>query len=470
MKLAAIFEAVQPPQQAMRQVSNQELVNLLGKGKLNALMRHPWFQEISNYEKAYKYGVTSWGGIEVEVYAFFRQQHTTPEGKIRPELMMRFTFMYNGTKVHQVSKYYRAKEPDEMEKRYGSSAGWKHLKDWKAVEEAVNEGGWDTTATQSTVVTPSVVKKALVVAQKFATDFNQWLIQQGHEEQIKIGHPLGSSAYHDVDPEDKVYGDIDLQIIVPDMEGTHTSMQNQWNQWQQQFVEAVQPEYVLLDGESKPGHPICKIGPEQYVQIDFIWHIQRNADWGRYRATPERGLKGLLNGNMFSVLGSLLDMSIQHAGVQLKVNDQGEHVPFTSRKNTSVQTISSSPTSFIVDILYYIASQAGIDRKQVKLDPQLKSHPGVNTKEVKVAFLAEGVKGLAKSFALNNLYGKGVLKKYQSADEFLQAFMQEYSTKVQNEIASKKRDKASTPEAIARAEHDRQVIQQGLETVMSYFH
>lgn len=338
------------------------------------------------------------------------------------------------------------------------------------VEQYLQAGGWDTVATQSTVVTPSVVKKALGVVQKFATDFNQWLIQQGHAEQIKIGHPLGSSAYHDVDPEDTVYGDIDLQIIVPDMDGIHSAMQNQWNQWQQQFVDSVQPEYVLLGGESKPGHPIVKIGPDQYVQVDFIWHIQRNADWGRYRTTPERGLKGLLNGNMFSVLGALLDMSIQHAGVQLKVNNQGEHVTFSTRKNTTVQTISSSPTTFIVDILYYIASQAGIDRKSVKIDPQLKSHPGVNTNEVKIAFLAAGIKGLAKSFALNDLYGNGLLDQYHSADEFLQAFVHEYKSKVEIEITSKKRDKASTPEAIARADHDRQVIQQGLETVISYFH
>jgi len=469
VKLTAIFEAVTPPNQEMRQVSNQELMQLLGKGRVNAMARHPWFQRYSNYEKAYKYGVTSYGAIHVEMYAFMRSQHTTPEGKIRPLNMVTFTFWHNGRKVIQANEYYRDKEPSDMEQRYGPSAGWKHMKTWKDVEENINEGGWDTAATQSTVVTPQIVKKALTVIQKFATDFNEWLIKQGIEDQIQIGHPLGSSAYHDVDPDDKVYGDIDLQVIVPDMDGVHSAMQNQWNDRQQQFVETVAPEYVLLGGESKPGHPIVKIGPDQYVQVDFIWHIKRNADWGRYRATPERGLKGLLNGNMFSVLGALLDMSIQHAGVQLKVNDRGEHVSFSTRKNTSVQTISSSPTTFIVDILHYVASQAGLDRKQVRIDPQLKSHPGVNTKDIKIAFLAEGIIGLAKSFELNDLYGKGILSEYHSAEEFIAAFKHEYSTKVEVEISSKKRDKAATPEAIARAEHDRHAIQQGLQTVMSYF-
>lgn len=336
-------------------------------------------------------------------------------------------------------------------------------------KQYLQNGGWDSTATQGTVVTPAVVKQALVVANKFVDDFNRWLIKQGIEDQVKVGHPLGSSAYHDVDPEDKVYGDIDLQIIVPDMDGSHSAMQGQWNDRQAQFVNEVHPAYVLLGGESKPGHPICKIGPEQYVQIDFIWHVEKNAEWGRYRTTPERGLKGLLNGNMFSVLGSLLDMSIQHAGVQLKVSPEGKQVPFSNRKNATLQTITTSPSTFILDILYYIAAQAGIDHADIKVAPQLKSYPGVQMSEVKIRALADGIKGLAISFAVNDLYGRGILERYSSAENFIQAFVETYRAKVQNEIASKKRDKAATPDAIARADHDREVIQQGLDTVLSYF-
>jgi hypothetical protein len=485
MKLHQVIEAARPTaEKPMTQCTDRDLTGLLGKGKLNAMARHPWFQQYRNYERAYKHGVSKAGFTEVEVYFYFSGIHKTETGKIRPELMLKFTFSYSGTKVIQVSKYHRDKAPNDMEQKYGPSAGWKHLTDWAKTEDAVEaawdkhwkdkdnvkEGGWDTTATQSTVVTPAVVKRALVVAQKFITDFNQWLTNNGHEEQARVGHPLGSSAYHDVDAEDKVYGDIDLQIVVPDMEGTHSSMQGQWNKWQDQFLQDTQPEYVLMDvGESKPGHPICKIGPDQYVQIDFIWHIERNAEWGRYRATPERGLKGLLNGNMFSVLGSLLDMSIQHAGVQLKVSAEGKQVSFATRKDTTLKTISSSPTTFILDILYYVADQSGLDRKQVKVASQLKSHPGVQTSEVKVQVLAQGIQGLAQSFELNRLYGKGILSAYDSIASFLHSFTDAYSTKVKNEIASAKRDKASTPEAIARADHDRQVIQQGLDTVLSYF-
>ena len=70
------------------------------------------------------------------------------------------------------------------------------------------------------------------------------------------------------------------------------------------------------------------------------------ADWGAARVTPERGVKGLLFGKMFSVFGDLLDMSIQHAGVQIKVSN-GQRVPFSKRKDTETVTITTNPNTYI---------------------------------------------------------------------------------------------------------------------------
>jgi hypothetical protein len=132
-------EAVATP---MKQCTAQDLQKLLGKGKLSALVKNPWFQEFRNYEHAFKYGVNGSGFTQVEVYPFFRQTHTTAEGKIRPLIMLQFTFSYSGRKVIQVEKYYREKEPDENEKRMGPSAGWKHFASWVKQEDAV-EQAWD---------------------------------------------------------------------------------------------------------------------------------------------------------------------------------------------------------------------------------------------------------------------------------------------------------------------------------------
>ena len=67
------------------------------------------------------------------------------------------------------------------------------------------------------------------------------------------------------------------------------------------------------------------------------------------------------------------------------------------------------------------------------------------------------------------MFGHGDLANFASAQDFLQKFLQRYDEKAQIDIAGKKRDKASTPEAVARAKQDRQKIQQGLDTVKGYF-
>ena len=118
-----------------RQISDKELVSVLGKGRLNSVMKNPFFATYSNYERAYKYGVSAAGFNWLEVYFFFSSVHKTPEGKIRPEIMVKFVFAYTGSGIINAHKYTRSKEPNEMEAKYGPSAGWKHLSDWKKVQE-----------------------------------------------------------------------------------------------------------------------------------------------------------------------------------------------------------------------------------------------------------------------------------------------------------------------------------------------
>ena len=58
------------------------------------------------------------------------------------------------------------------------------------------EGGWETTATQSTVITPAITKVALgVMKNQFIPDLNKFLATQGIEP-IEMGHPTGSSAHY----------------------------------------------------------------------------------------------------------------------------------------------------------------------------------------------------------------------------------------------------------------------------------
>ena len=80
-----------------------------------------------------------------------------------------------------------------------------------------------------------------------------------------------------------------------------------------------------------------------------------------------------------------------------------------------------------------------------------------------------GVKAFAASAEANNMFGQGDLKNFSGADDFLNKFWQRYQDKAMVDVQGKKRDKAQTPAAIARAESDKQKILQGLETVQGYF-
>jgi hypothetical protein len=336
------------------------------------------------------------------------------------------------------------------------------------ISDIITEGGWDTTLTQGTVLHPKIVAVALQVVDRFVADFNKFAQVQGMGV-IKRGRPTGSSAYHEQDAAehpDKIYGDIDLQMIAPEVEGvTYGQFTSYWNKVSSDFVQAGHAPYVDTT-ESKPGHPIFKVGANDYVQIDFMWHPERLANWGATRVTPERGVKGLLTGNMYSVLGELLDISIQHAGVQLKVVD-GQHVPFSKHKGTEVRTITTNPATFIYDLFVYQARELGI--KRPRIDALLKQFPGNDINDVKISKLVKGVKGFALSAELNKMFGQGDFTNYSSADDFINKFWQRYEEKAQIDIAGKKRDKAQTPAAQARAEQDRLKIQQGLDMVKGLF-
>lgn len=336
------------------------------------------------------------------------------------------------------------------------------------IRDFISEGGWDSTVTQGTVIKPAVVKAALSVVQQFVKDFNMWLEPQGLGP-VQMGTPTGSSAYHERDQlndPDKVYGDVDLQMIAPPVEGlSYGQFTTYWNKLADEFVKTNSPQYVHPE-ESKLGHPIIQVGQDAYVQVDFMWHEPKMKAWGATRVTPEHGVKGMLSGNMWSVFGELLDMSIQHAGVQLKVIDN-ERVPFSKQKDTQIVTVTTSPQTWMLDTFVYLAKQQGIESPKIR--PALKTYGGVNIADVKISKMVLGLKAFAESAEVNGMFGKGDLKNFTSAQDFLNKFWQRYEEKAMIDVQGKKRDKAQTPDAIARAENDRAKILQGLEMVKGYF-
>lgn len=345
-------------------------------------------------------------------------------------------------------------------------------------KEFIREGGWETTATQGTEITPNLTKVALdIMGKKFVPDFNKYLQMQGIPG-IKMGHPTGSSAHYQKDPQETIYGDIDLQVIVPPIEGKNTTGEKQafWGSQVRNFIKMRNPAYLHPDNAGmlarKEGNgPIVQVGKNQFIQIDVMPHTQELAKWGQFRATAERGIKGLLNGNIFSVLGTMFDFNLQHSGVQYKTQ-HGKKVNYTdTRKDYELNTITTDINKFVHDIFQHEARE--IRPHRIAMDPLLQQYQGVqnvnNVEDLRIQHLVNAVKGLARSFELSGMYGKGDLTPYRNAQEFLGKFIELYMEKANYAITNKKFDKAATPEAVARAQRDKQNIAQGAQYVQSLF-
>ena len=333
-------------------------------------------------------------------------------------------------------------------------------------DDAIEEGGWTDTVTQQTKLTPAIVQAALTQLKQFTNEFNRYLEKttNGEVGPVKMGSPTGSSAYHAVDVADKEYGDIDIQMIAPDNdELTANQLAGVYNKLIDKFIQDTNSAVIYDTGKPTHGHPIFHVG-ENKVQIDLMWTGKKLSDWARWRVTPQQGIKGLIHGNMFSSLGEILKMSIQHAGVQMKTVD-GMPVPFTSRKDITLNTLSTDIENFGMDMLKaaYQGVHGSLDGMKVAIG--LKNYPGLKKDDIKISDLAEMVKGLAQSFTANDLYGKYILQDFGSEQEFLDAYWNRISVKAGESSNSPKFAKASTAAELAKVKDIQGQIAKGLALV-----
>jgi hypothetical protein len=330
------------------------------------------------------------------------------------------------------------------------------------IEDIIREGGWASTATQGTVIRPSTVKKVLPVVKSFINDFNKWAAKQ-NVPPMKMGEPLGSSAYYQQDDETAEYGDIDLQTIAPDMPGkTSSQVASYYNGLLADFVAKERPHQIHYEGKFT-GNPIFKVGGD-FVQVDFVWSTEEYADWARWRTTPERGLKGVIYGSMLSSFGEVMDISIQTAGAQVKIV-AGKPASFSrTRKYDELVTITKDIRSFGIDILNWLYKRMGGVGKPA-MSPMLKQNPGLKTDKISGEQLALVLKGVAESFEMNNMYGKFNLEQYANKDEFVNAFIEHFSDKMRKSATNSKYDKASTPEAQRKAKESQAKILKGIDYI-----
>jgi hypothetical protein len=336
------------------------------------------------------------------------------------------------------------------------------------IYELISEGGWTTGDNPG--IKAKMVKQGIASVNTFLKDFNPWLKQQG-QGPVKAGHPTGSAAYHELDdPENTIYGDMDFQVIIPDLPEydnlTSGQVQGRWGALIDKFIQSSNLSYIDK-AESKGSQPMFILPDGSKLQVDIMPHPEKTAEWGRFRATGEHGLKGLLNGNIFATMSEMIPVNLQHKGIQYK-SVNGKKVNYgKTLKGYDLHTVGTNIKTWILDIFMHEAHELGI--KNPKIDPLLKANPGVDVDNVNVERLVNGIKGFARSCDLNNMFTQGDLAGYLSGEDFLQKFVHNYVTKSQHAISAPKRDKASTAASQARAVKDREALSKGLAYVQKLF-
>ena len=328
------------------------------------------------------------------------------------------------------------------------------------------EGGWASSLTQDTKLTPEVVKECVGLYKKFVSDFNKFLKGKG-EEEVEEGEPIGSAHYYERDAKEtpeKEYGDVDMLFYIPRIEGvTDNANKNKYKDLIKEFLQGKD------DVQTENGNfLIFKLPNGGYAQIDLVMAYSDSKDWARGRMTPERGLKGAIGGTLYSSLAEVLDLSINISGVEAKVKD-GVPVSFRRGKVDRIDTVSRDISNFGMDICkYYYKVVTGKDPKEMKVGPKLKKNPGMDPKNVRNEDIALMVKGVGETLQLNGLFGKANLSDIESYSDFINQISQVYREKMLTGIESSKFEKASGPEGERKAKEAKEKLTKGMEQVLQY--
>ena len=203
-------------------------------------------------------------------------------------------------------------------------------------------GGWATTKTQGTKITPAVLQEAIRVLENIFNDFNQWAQAHGFDSLTVVG-PGGSGVYFKKDlaeNPDKAYGDVDILVMYPldEPQGRQAEIDTlkKYNglflQWS---AKTTRPD---LDKEetnaiSKGTLKLVINLTDGPVQVDIISTFNYSSDWAKARYTPIRGIKGFVVGFLYQAFGNALDVSVTDRGVVAKRQD-GLHRPLAEGGRT----------------------------------------------------------------------------------------------------------------------------------------
>lgn len=340
------------------------------------------------------------------------------------------------------------------------------FKDWCKI----NEGGWSTTATQDTVLTPKLLKIADETTLRFEKDFNKYLKNVGLPE-VDFIKPIGSGSWYEddiINQPDKVYGDIDYMVSYPLLGISSEERKDEietnktYNSEMLKFVQTSNLPYIdekETSGSSSPGvvRLMLKLefeGKGVVVQVDIVVTFGPYEEWSIARYTPIRNVKGFVSGKIYKSLGDALGISIQERGVRAKF--QGNVLaPWNKRAGVQEKAITMNFGTFLKDIADFFYKYEGGDGEG-NLDAYLKMVPGLDGNKLSIEGMCKGIRALANTLEANGTFGNTL--KYNNAQEFLNQFVRNYDTQMMEVYNAKKFEKAASPTAHAAVAKVRSLI------------
>ena len=332
-------------------------------------------------------------------------------------------------------------------------------------------GGWATTKTQGTKITPAVLQEAIQVLENIFADFNQWAQAHGLAP-VKVVGPGGSGVYFKKDLEEnpeKAYGDVDILVMYPlnEPQGRRAEIDTlkKYNglflQW---LAKTTRPDLdkeetgAISDGTLKLVINL-KDGP---VQVDIISTFNYSSDWAKARYTPIRGIKGFVVGFLYQAFGNALDVSVTDRGVVAKIKG-GELVNPLLRKGVEERIVTRDFNRFISQLAEFTDEFTRGEKRAVQLDQYLQQHPGIDVTALSLEQICNGILGFARTLEQNGTF-ELPKSKYKNSQEFLQEVVDIYKIKIDKHTSSSKYNKAETD----LAHQQRAKVMSDAETAFEY--
>jgi len=308
-------------------------------------------------------------------------------------------------------------------------------------------GGWATTKTQGTKITPALLEEAITVLNNIFDKFNA----QSGEAPLKVLGPGGSGVYYKQDmaenPE-KAYGDVDILVEYPLAEPQSRRVEidtlKKFNSLVLKWIEEnPMPEIdaeesdAISEGNLKLVINLSS-GP---VQVDIISTFTYAAEWAKARYTPIRGVKGFVVGFLYQSFGNALGVSVTDRGVVAKIKG-GELVSPNFRKDVEEKIITRDFSKFILHLAEFVDEFAGTKR-ELQIDDYLNEHPGIDVSDLSLEQICNGILAFARTLEKNGTYELPKFK-YINSRELIEEILKIYDQKLEKHRTSSKYDKALT--------------------------